>query len=38
VLHSLEAMEFEITIAPEIAERARRSVERMLEYSRKPRD
>jgi quinolinate synthase len=38
VLHSLEAMEYEITIAPEIAERARRAVERMLEYSRQPRD
>ncbi len=38
VLHSLEAMEFEITIAPDIAERARRSVERMLEFSRQPRD
>ncbi len=38
VLHSLEAMEFEVTIAPEVAERARRSVERMLELSRQPRD
>jgi quinolinate synthase len=38
VLHSLEAMEFEITIDPEIAQRARRSVERMLEFSRHPRD
>jgi quinolinate synthase len=38
VLHSLEAMEFEITIAPEVAQRARRSVERMLEFSRQPKD
>jgi quinolinate synthase len=38
VLHSLEAMEFEVTIAPEVAGRARRSVERMLEFSRQPRD
>jgi len=38
VLHSLEAMEYEVTIAPEIAERARRSVERMLDYSRQVRD
>ena len=37
VLHSLEAMEYEVTIASEVAERARRAVERMLEYSR-PRD
>ncbi len=38
ILHSLEAMEYEVTIAPEVAERARRSVERMLEFSRQPRD
>ncbi|HET6276198.1 MAG TPA: quinolinate synthase NadA [Candidatus Cybelea sp.] len=38
VLHSLEAMEYEVTIAPEIADRARRAVERMLAYSRQPRD
>jgi quinolinate synthase len=38
VLHSLEAMEYEITIEPAIAERARRAVERMLEFSRQPRD
>ncbi|MBV8345289.1 MAG: quinolinate synthase NadA [Candidatus Eremiobacteraeota bacterium] len=38
VLHSLQAMEFEVTIAPEIARRARRAVERMLEFSRQPRD
>ena len=37
VLHSLQAMEFEVTIAPAVAERARRSVERMLELSQ-PRD
>jgi quinolinate synthase len=38
ILHSLQAMEYEVTIAPEVAQRARRSVERMLEYSRQPRD
>ncbi len=38
VLHSLEAMEFEVTIPPEVAARARRSVERMLELSVQPRD
>jgi quinolinate synthase len=38
VLHSLEAMEYEVTIPQEIAERARRAVDRMLEYSRHPRD
>ncbi len=38
VLHSLEAMEYEVTIAPQIAQRARRAVERMLEYSRQARD
>jgi quinolinate synthase len=37
VLHSLEAMEFEVTIEPEIARRARVAVDRMLEFSR-PRD
>src|SRR5579863_3652540 len=38
VLHSLEAMEYEVTIEPETAQRARRAVERMLEFSRHPRD
>jgi quinolinate synthase len=38
VLHSLEAMEYEVTVAPEVARRARRAVERMLEYSRQVRD
>ncbi len=38
VLHSLEAMEYEVTVAPQIAQRARRAVERMLEYSRQARD
>jgi quinolinate synthase len=37
VLHSLEAMEYEVTIPPDVAERARRSVDAMLAYSR-PRD
>ncbi len=38
VLHSLEAMEYEVTIDPEIAQRARRAVDRMLEFSRHLRD
>jgi quinolinate synthase len=38
VLHSLEALEHEVTIPAGIAERARRSVDRMLEFSRQPRD
>jgi len=38
VLHSLEAMEYEITIDPAVAVRARRAVERMLEFSRTPKD
>ncbi len=38
VLHCLEAMEYEVTVAPEIAARARRAVDRMLEYSRSARD
>src|SRR5579871_2415664 len=38
VLHSLEAMEYEITVPPDIAQRARRAVDRMLEYSRAIRD
>jgi quinolinate synthase len=38
VLHSLQAMEYEVTIAPEVAHRARRAVERMLEFSRYPKD
>jgi quinolinate synthase len=37
VLHSLEAMEYEVTIPPGVADRARRAVDRMLAYSR-PRD
>jgi quinolinate synthase len=37
VLHSLQAMEYEVTIEPSVARRARRAVERMLEFSR-PRD
>ncbi len=35
VLHSLEAMEHEVTIPTAVAERARRSVDRMLEFSRR---
>jgi quinolinate synthase len=38
VLHSLQAMEYEVTIPAGIAERARHSVDRMLEFSRQPRD
>jgi quinolinate synthase len=38
ILHSLQAMEFEVTIAPEVAQRARRAVERMLDFSRQPED
>ncbi|HEX4012700.1 MAG TPA: quinolinate synthase NadA [Candidatus Cybelea sp.] len=38
VLHSLEAMEYEVTVPPEIAQRARRAVERMLDFSRQPKD
>jgi quinolinate synthase len=38
VLHSLQAMEYEVTIEPAVAQRARRAVERMLEFSRQPRD
>jgi quinolinate synthase len=38
VLHSLEAMEYEVTVAPEVAHRARRAVERMLGFSRQARD
>jgi quinolinate synthase len=38
ILHSLEAMEYEVTVAPEVAQRARRAVERMLDFSRQPRD
>ncbi len=38
VLHSLEAMEYEVTIPPEVAQRARLAVERMLDFSRQPRD
>jgi quinolinate synthase len=37
ILHSLQAMEYEVTIEPEIARRARKAVDRMLEFSR-PRD
>ncbi|MEO6913966.1 MAG: quinolinate synthase NadA [Candidatus Baltobacteraceae bacterium] len=34
ILHSLEAMQYEITIDPSVAERAHAAVERMLDYSR----
>ena len=35
VLHSLEAMEYEVTVPQEIAQRARRAVDAMLQYSRR---
>ncbi len=35
VLHSLEAMEYEVTIPSGVAERARAAVERMLDFSRR---
>jgi quinolinate synthase len=38
ILHSLEAMEYEVTLSPQTADRARAAVERMLAFSGKPRD
>ncbi len=38
VLHALQAMEFEVTIDPAVADRARAAVTRMLEFGRQPRD
>jgi len=38
ILHSLQKMEYEVTIDPAVADRARASVERMLAYSRAARD
>lgn len=34
VLHALENLEFEVTVSPDVAQRARRAVERMLEVGR----
>ncbi len=34
ILHSLQTMEYEVTVDPAVAERARRAVERMLEVGR----
>jgi quinolinate synthase len=34
ILHSLEAMEYKVEVDPEVATRARRAVERMLEIRR----
>ncbi len=34
ILHSLETMQYEVTVDPTIAKRARAAVERMLDYSR----
>ncbi len=36
VLRSLQTMQYEVTIPPEVAARARRAVERMLEFGRAP--
>lgn len=36
VLHSLQTMQYEVTVDPQIAQRARAAVERMLEASRQP--
>ncbi len=38
ILHSLQAMEYEVTVAPQVAQRARRAVDRMLDYSKQLRD
>jgi quinolinate synthase len=38
VLHSLEAMEYEVTVAPDVAPRARAAVDRMLAFSAATRD
>ncbi len=37
ILHSLETMQYEVTVDPLVAERARAAVERMLEFSRAAR-
>jgi quinolinate synthase len=34
ILHSLEKMEYKVEVDPDVAERARRAVERMLEIRR----
>jgi quinolinate synthase len=34
VLHSLQTMQYEVTVEPQIAQRARAAVERMLEFSK----
>lgn len=36
ILHSLQTMQYEVTIDPAVAERARAAVERMLDFSRQP--
>ncbi len=38
ILHSLQSMEYEVTVDPSVADRARAAVERMLDYSRAARD
>ncbi|MBV9973227.1 MAG: quinolinate synthase NadA [Candidatus Eremiobacteraeota bacterium] len=37
VLHSLQRMQYEVTIDPAVAQRARVAVDRMLDFSRSPR-
>ena len=37
ILHSLEAMEYEVTVDPAVAVRARAAVDRMIEFSRRSR-
>ena len=32
ILHSLETMQYEVTVDPAVAQRARAAVERMLEF------
>ena len=38
ILHSLQTMQYEVTVDPVVADRARLAVERMLEFSRAARD
>jgi quinolinate synthase len=38
ILHSLQTMQYEVTVDPALAARARASVERMLEFSRAAKD
>jgi quinolinate synthase len=38
IAHSLETMQYEVTIDPAVAQRARAAVDRMLEFSRAAKD